>query len=909
MPPARPANRLRLRVLVPRGALPAWLGKTLRGLESAGSIQLQLLVVESAPGSRREPVPWVPDSADRACLTRWQAGAAGTCDAVLAFDPRLFPLQAEPGLGPQPLEWLLCGASGESLWRRDPLLVPITAGAGVRLHCLQRESSTGDWQAGRTLHVPANSRYGAGLATTVLSLQRLVQLSVADRQVQSNAAGVRSSVEAAAFEWQDASREPGAAVSAWYRLGGRWRAWVGQQRLRWASEYWRIGVIDAPIDDLIAGTVNRPVRWITEDSLGGYWADPFGLPDDPTRLACEFFDEKTGVGRLETLELGADDRIVSRVPIEVGTGRHVSFPSIFEIEGRRYGLAETVSARECVLHEVGVDGSWQPLFPLLRGVAAADPALFRHEGRYWLAYTDADLGERDNLCLHHAERLEGPWQPHANNPVKVDVTCARMAGPLFTHGGALYRPAQDCLKTYGAAVVVHRVLALTPQVFDEVEVRRLWPDPSGACPDGLHTLAAWGGRTLVDGKRHGINLVTLRRKLRRARALRRGAVAARVDSGALLAQRELRVFVYVPHLRMGGGETSMLRLARGLAQTGLTVDLVVHTLGTSELPLPEGVNVISLDCEGTAAAVRKLAGALRKHRPRWLLSAFPHTNVAAVLARALSGADTRCIVTEHAPLSQQIAQHGGWRYRLLPPLLRWAYRRADAVVAVSDGVRDDLQVVAGLAAPPVVIRNPVLAPDFAAELERAPDHLWLLAPELEVVLSVCRLGAEKDLPTLLRAFAEVHRSRPAARLLLAGEGPERARLEALVAELDLGDVVQLPGRTDQPLRWMRRAAVFVLASRFEGFGNVLVEALACGTPVVSTDCPVGPREVLEGGRWGTLVPVGDAAAMAAAITRTLADRQLPEGASEAARQFTEARASDAYRRLFDSLLPSTAARC
>jgi glycosyltransferase involved in cell wall biosynthesis len=121
--------------------------------------------------------------------------------------------------------------------------------------------------------------------------------------------------------------------------------------------------------------------------------------------------------------------------------------------------------------------------------------------------------------------------------------------------------------------------------------------------------------------------------------------------------------------------------------------------------------------------------------------------------------------------------------------------------------------------------------------------------------------------------------------------------------------VQLPGRTDQPLRWMRRAAVFVLASRFEGFGNVLVEALACGTPVVSTDCPVGPREVLEGGRWGTLVPVADAAAMAAAISRTLADRRLPEGASEAARLYTEARASDAYRRLFDSLLPSTAARC
>ena len=242
--------------------------------------------------------------------------------------------------------------------------------------------------------------------------------------------------------------------------------------------------------------------------------------------------------------------------------------------------------------------------------------------------------------------------------------------------------------------------------------------------------------------------------------------------------------------------------------------------------------------------------------------------------------------------------------------MRWAYRRAHAVVAVSNGVRDDLQAVAGLAAPPIVIRNPVLPPDFAAETERAPNHPWLLDASIEVVLSVCRLGVEKDLPTLLRAFAEVHRHRPATRLLMAGEGPERGALEALAGELGLAGVVQLPGRTDQPLRWMRHAAVFVLASRFEGFGNVLVEALACGTPVVATDCPVGPREVLEGGRWGTLVPVGDAGAMAAAITRTLGARALPDGARAAALACTEARASDAYRRLFESLAPArSAARC
>jgi glycosyltransferase involved in cell wall biosynthesis len=172
---------------------------------------------------------------------------------------------------------------------------------------------------------------------------------------------------------------------------------------------------------------------------------------------------------------------------------------------------------------------------------------------------------------------------------------------------------------------------------------------------------------------------------------------------------------------------------------------------------------------------------------------------------------------------------------------------------------------------------------------------------LQVVLSVCRLSVEKDLPTLLKAFAELHRTRPATRLILAGEGPDRVRLESMARDLGLSGVVRLPGRTGQPLAWMRHAAVFVLASQYEGFGNVLIEALACGTPVVSTDCPVGPRELLDGGRLGTLVPVGDSFAMAQAIAEVLEHRELPRGAREAALQYTEVNSSVAYRRLFDGL--------
>jgi glycosyltransferase involved in cell wall biosynthesis len=367
--------------------------------------------------------------------------------------------------------------------------------------------------------------------------------------------------------------------------------------------------------------------------------------------------------------------------------------------------------------------------------------------------------------------------------------------------------------------------------------------------------------------------------------------------------------VYVPHLRQGGGELSMLRLASGLARRGLAVDLVVHSLQGAEVAPPPGLGVVELGHASTLGSVRALSRWLAERRPRWLLSAFPHTNVAAVAAVALAarqGAACRSVVSEHAPLSLQIRRQGTWRYRALPPLVRWAYPRADAVVAVSEGVRRDLLGLVGSALQPRLhtIANPVLdaapaAPDAAA----TPVHPWLQDAALRVVLSVSRLSPEKDIPMLLQAFAQLHRQRPQARLLIAGDGPERAALQAAIDTLGLGARVQLAGRVQGPQAWMRRAAVLALASQYEGFGNVLVEALASGCAVVATDCPVGPREILADGRWGTLVPVGDAAAMAAALQRAIDAPGAPAGAEAHAGQFTDAAACHAYRQLLDGLAP------
>jgi glycosyltransferase involved in cell wall biosynthesis len=167
-----------------------------------------------------------------------------------------------------------------------------------------------------------------------------------------------------------------------------------------------------------------------------------------------------------------------------------------------------------------------------------------------------------------------------------------------------------------------------------------------------------------------------------------------------------------------------------------------------------------------------------------------------------------------------------------------------------------------------VIYNPVITPELFARAEEPLDHPWFRPGEPPVVLGVGRLTQAKDFPTLIRAFALVRKERP-ARLMILGEGEERPKLEALVRELRLEEDVALPGFVDNPYKYMKRAAVFVLSSRWEGFGIVLVEAMALGTPVVATDCPSGPAEILENGKWGRLVPPGDPEALAKAILDTL----------------------------------------
>jgi glycosyltransferase involved in cell wall biosynthesis len=355
-----------------------------------------------------------------------------------------------------------------------------------------------------------------------------------------------------------------------------------------------------------------------------------------------------------------------------------------------------------------------------------------------------------------------------------------------------------------------------------------------------------------------------------------------------------RIAFYHPSLECGGAERVTVMLVNGFAERGYLVDLVlVSSEGPFRKEIAAAVNVVDLKARGVIASLPALIRYLRSHRPVVLISAAEHSNVVAVLARQLASVKMRVIVSQHTNLSMSRVNANSLRDRLLRFFIRYAYPRANGIVAVSGGVADDLIKSIGLSPSSVrVVYNPVVNQTLHASSLKDPEHPWLRKKESPLILAVGRLTAPKDFPTLLQAFARLRRIR-AVRLLILGEGELRPQLTALVAELGLQNDVDLPGFTDNPFAVMRHASLFVLSSAWEGLPTVLIEAMACGTKVVSTDCPSGPSEILEGGRWGRLVPVGDIEALAAAMGAALDDKNPPDVASRAA-EFNVDAAVDGY---------------
>lgn len=331
-----------------------------------------------------------------------------------------------------------------------------------------------------------------------------------------------------------------------------------------------------------------------------------------------------------------------------------------------------------------------------------------------------------------------------------------------------------------------------------------------------------------------------------------------------------KIAIFLTALDGGGAERVMLNLAKGLIQLGVEVDLLlVKAEGVYLSQLPPQVRLIDFQQSRLLASIFSLVEYLKTERPQALITALD-TNVIAAWIRRWSGITTRTILTVHNQLSLESRYGDSLKRKLTAPFACWFYGWADGVVAVSQGVAIDL-VKIGLPKEKIkVIYNPIVDGELNHRIQQPCSHSWFEPNQPPVILGVGRLTKQKDFSTLLQAFALVRQQIP-ARLMILGEGEERLALESLVQKLNLESDVALIGFVDNPYMYMSQASVLVLSSVWEGFGNVLVEAMAAGTPVVSTDCPSGPAEILAYGKYGKLVEVGDTQAMARAIVQTLTE--------------------------------------
>lgn len=354
---------------------------------------------------------------------------------------------------------------------------------------------------------------------------------------------------------------------------------------------------------------------------------------------------------------------------------------------------------------------------------------------------------------------------------------------------------------------------------------------------------------------------------------------------------------FLPSVRGGGAQRVIVNLIQGIVERGLPVDLALTTAEGAFLDqLPPAVRVFDLRAGRLIRSVGPLARYLRRERPRVLVSSMTHANLIALCAARIARRGTPVMVTEHDTMSRSTRHYGPVTRVVWPYVLRAGYGRARWVVAVSHGAADDFARGSGVPRDRMdVIYNPVITAGIMGQAREAPDHPWLAPGGPPVVLGVGRLTRQKDFPTLVRAFAEVRRRRP-ARLIILGEGEDRPVLEGLARELGVADEVSLPGFRANAMAYMATAGVFVLSSEWEGLPTVLIEALAAGTRVVSTDCPSGPREILQGGRLGALVPVANPAALADAIIAALDAPPAPPP-DQALQPFTRDAAVDHYLRL------------
>ena len=358
-----------------------------------------------------------------------------------------------------------------------------------------------------------------------------------------------------------------------------------------------------------------------------------------------------------------------------------------------------------------------------------------------------------------------------------------------------------------------------------------------------------------------------------------------------------RIAFYFATSGHSGVDRAMQNLIPAVARRGYAVDLLhVRKHGPHFAEAPPGVRIVDLGASHVYNSLPAVARYLRRERPVVMLSDKDRVNRTAFFARLLAGVPTRLVFSSGTTLSIEL-ENRGFVDRTLQ---RWSfghlYRRVSNVIVTSEGVKTDMSAYTGLPLGCIeVVPSPVVPADLFTTVLPRPEHPWFRKGQPPVILGVGELGRRKDFPSLIRAFADVRRRR-SCRLMILGRGRDRDALLSLAAELGVADGVALPGFEPNPYPYMAHSSVFAFTSLWEGLGFVIIEALAVGTPVVATDCPSGPREILRDGKYGELVPVGAVAAIAAGIEKALTERPDREYLQQGALPYEIEASTSAYLR-------------
>lgn len=329
------------------------------------------------------------------------------------------------------------------------------------------------------------------------------------------------------------------------------------------------------------------------------------------------------------------------------------------------------------------------------------------------------------------------------------------------------------------------------------------------------------------------------------------------------------ISIVLPDLRGGGAERVGLDLARGFSALGLDVEFVLmRATGEFLLPASNEFSVVELNASKVRTVPTFFARYLRAKKPEAVIANMWPLTSAAACGRALSRQQCRLLLVDHSNLTRAYASWGQVHNAMMKATMLATYRMADCVAGVSDGVARDIERLAGLSQGSVaVLHNPIPQRPMPNEHARAEAVALWKGQRQERILTVGSFIEAKNHSLLLHAFAQS--SRPTSTLMFVGQGKCEPMLRALAADLGVADRVVFAGFHADPSPFYATADLFVLSSDYEGLGNVIIEALSFGLPVVSTDCPSGPSEILEKGHWGRLTPVGDAEALARAMDEAL----------------------------------------